>query len=208
MNVGTPIPQYEKAQNIPSGTTYIADMGDGSGTKGITQEVLTKEVGKGLKIGNTEELETDNKESIVKAINEAAKSGGDGSAVDILDSKEEIEANTQSGKVAGALAVQEMFSEINSNLTRMTDNDAIKGLEAREDGVYITYVPAAGADPVSKKLGNLNFNLSTNVRIYYSDNGIRAYLSATINYTYKNGSLSHTVSSNNECSISKTITIS
>ena len=105
--------------------------------------------------------------------------------------------------------IQGQIDAINSNLTRMTDNDAIKGLEAREDGVYITYVPAAGADPVSKKLGNLHFNLATNVRIfYYSDNGIRNYVSAGINYTYKNGSLSHTVSSNNECSVSKTITIS
>lgn len=28
-------------------------------------------------------------------------------------------------------------------------------MDAREDGVYITYVPAAGADTVTKKLGNL-----------------------------------------------------
>ena len=36
----------------------------------------------------------------------------------------------------------------------MTDSGAIKGLDAREDGVYITYVPSAGADPVTKKLGS------------------------------------------------------
>lgn len=34
----------------------------------------------------------------------------------------------------------------------MNDNGAITGMDAREDGVYITYVPADGADPVSKKL--------------------------------------------------------
>ena len=32
----------------------------------------------------------------------------------------------------------------------MNDNGAITGMDAREDGVYITYVPADGADPVSK----------------------------------------------------------
>ena len=36
----------------------------------------------------------------------------------------------------------------------MNDSGAIKGMDAREDGVYITYVPAAGADAVTKKLGN------------------------------------------------------
>ena len=36
----------------------------------------------------------------------------------------------------------------------MNDNGAITGMDAREDGVYITYVPADGADPVSKKLGS------------------------------------------------------
>lgn len=35
----------------------------------------------------------------------------------------------------------------------MNDNGAITGMDAREDGVYITYVPADGADPVTKKLG-------------------------------------------------------
>lgn len=133
MNVGTPIPQYEKAQSIPSGTTYIADMGDGSGTKGVTQEVLTKEVGRGLKIGDTEELQTTNKESIVAAINEAAQSGG-GSSVDILDSKEEIEANTESGKAAGAQALKEMFSEIYSNLGGLSFGTTEDGQPGWKDG--------------------------------------------------------------------------
>lgn len=35
----------------------------------------------------------------------------------------------------------------------MTDGGAITGLTAGEDGVYITYVPADGADAVTKKLG-------------------------------------------------------
>lgn len=44
------------------------------------------------------------------------RSDGGSSAIDILDSKEEIEANTETGKVAGAAAVKEMFSELNDNL--------------------------------------------------------------------------------------------
>ena len=43
---------------------------------------------------------------------------------------------------------------LSSDLSAMNDNGAITGMDAREDGVYITYVPADGADPVSKKLGS------------------------------------------------------
>lgn len=35
----------------------------------------------------------------------------------------------------------------------MNDSGAIKGMDAREDGVYITY--STGADTVTKKLGNV-----------------------------------------------------
>lgn len=51
-----------------------------------------------------------------------------------------------SGKYFPALTQQ------NRDLSAMNDNGAITGMDAREDGVYITYVPADGADPVSKKL--------------------------------------------------------
>ena len=46
------------------------------------------------------------------------------------------------------------FWILNNKLMSITDNDAIKSMDVREDGVYMTYVPADGADPVSKKLGN------------------------------------------------------
>lgn len=90
MGVGIPISQYEKATEIPNETLYIAEMGDGSGTKVVTQETLTKEVGKGLKVGDLSGLQTEHKESLVAAINEAAQSGSGGSTVDILDTKEEM----------------------------------------------------------------------------------------------------------------------
>ena len=59
---------------------------------------------------------------------------------------------------------------LNRDLNAINDNGAIKGLDAREDGVYITYSPAGGADTVTKKLGSgtvsisnyiFNFNVST-----------------------------------------------
>lgn len=48
-----------------------------------------------------------------------------------------------------------LYNEKNSDFAAMNDSGAIKGMDAREDGVYITYVPAAGADAVTKKLGSL-----------------------------------------------------
>lgn len=34
-------------------------------------------------------------------------------------------------------------------------------MDAREDGVYITYVPTSGADPVTKKLGDITSAIKT-----------------------------------------------
>ncbi len=50
------------------------------------------------------------------ALKKIEESSSGGSSADILDSKEEIEANTEEGKVAGAQAVKQMFSEINGDL--------------------------------------------------------------------------------------------
>ena len=61
------------------------------------------------------------------------------------------------GFVADARIVRTHGLEIDGlsrDLSAMNDNGAITGMDAREDGVYITYVPADGADPVSKKLGS------------------------------------------------------
>ena len=45
-------------------------------------------------------------------------------------------------------------TELSRDLNAINDNGAIKGMDAREDGVYITYVPSSGADSVTKKLGS------------------------------------------------------
>lgn len=51
------------------------------------------------------------------------------------------------------------------NLGALNDSGSIKSMYAREDGVYITYIPAAGADTVTKKLGEpqiATFSLTKN----------------------------------------------
>ena len=48
---------------------------------------------------------------------------------------------------------------LSRDLNAINDNGAIKGLDAREDGVYITYSPAGGADTVTKKLGSFQRKL-------------------------------------------------
>ena len=58
--------------------------------------------------------------------------------------------NTSSRIAASAKSV----AMLNNDLTALTDGGAITGMIAREDGVYITYKPSAGADAVTKKLDN------------------------------------------------------
>ena len=81
----------------------------------------------------------------------AIPAGGIADASKIIDDIDDIAANTQAGYMAGALALK----KVNSDLGALNDGGNIKGMDAREDGVYITYVPTAGADAVTKKLGNV-----------------------------------------------------
>lgn len=59
-------------------------------------------------IGNTQDLDTTAKNNLVAAINEIYGRG----VVDILDTEEEIEANTDAGKATGALVTKQLISEI------------------------------------------------------------------------------------------------
>lgn len=52
-------------------------------------------------------------------------------------------------------------NELSRDLHALNDSGAIKGLDAREDGVYITYVPTSGADTVTKKLGDIASAIKT-----------------------------------------------
>lgn len=79
-----------------------------------------------------------------KAINESVDQAR------VIDDYKTLAAVNQEGFVSGAKPVAQLIND----LSAMNDNGAITGMDAREDGVYITYVPADGADPVSKKLGS------------------------------------------------------
>lgn len=46
------------------------------------------------------------------------------------------------------------MNQLSSEMASITDSGAITGMDAREDGVYITYIPSIGADAVTKKLGS------------------------------------------------------
>lgn len=75
--------------------------------------------------------------------------GGIADASKVIDDIDDIAANTQAGYMAGALALK----KVNSDLSALNDSGAIIGMNAREDGVYITY--HNGADTVIKKLGSV-----------------------------------------------------
>ena len=162
--------QLEQATTVPGSSLHIIEMGDGSGTKAVTQETLTTEVGKGLKVGDLAGLQTNAKGSLVAAINEAAQSGGSGEQVDILDSKETIEANTTPGKAAGALAVKQMVSELNDKLT--------SGLGGCTFGLTVDGKPGwkDGADTVHP---------FKNVEILHIENHKGTYKNVTINFENK-----------------------
>lgn len=195
MNSGMMFGQLKSTETIPQGSIMPMGMGDGTGTKKVTKEVLEKELRESLKVGNLEDLQTENKENLVAAINEASQSGG-GTAVDILDSKEEIEANTEEGKIAGAMAVKGMFAELNDNLqfpdgvkfypdvqngVRGYNTDAARGADTFHPfssitGVKMRYanslyggslaIPTFGRDiKVSIRLAGSNSGSSTNYSI-------------------------------------------
>ena len=54
--------------------------------------------------------------------------------------------------------LMDKYNQLNRDLSALNDSGAIKGMDAREDGVYITYVPKTGADAVVKKLGDVDLN--------------------------------------------------
>ena len=65
------------------------------------------------------------------------------------------------GKLHRCNGGMERVRVLSRDLNAINDNGAIKGMEAREDGVYITYSPTGGADTVTKKLGSTIVLLGT-----------------------------------------------
>lgn len=102
------------------------------------------------------------------------------------------------------------FYKYDSRKTDMGEiNNKLNGCSLEQVGEDFYIV---GADSVRKKLGKLNFVLSTSVAIYYQDlNNVRTQVNAKITYTYKDGVLSHSVTSTSTgdtCTVSKTIAVS
>lgn len=172
--------QLELATAIPAGSLHMVEMGDGSGTQVVTQETLVKETGKSLKVGDLTELETEDKTSLVGAINETKKSGG--GSVDIMKTPEEIEANTEPDKAAGALAMKEMFGALNDKLgleTREDPNDPTQAQWKNSEGDWINfkkggsssilYIGAIGSShDVKEKLPNYKNLTKDNFKVILS----------------------------------------
>ena len=53
------ITQLERATTVPAGSLHLVEMGDGSGTKAVTQEVLEEKMRESLKVGDLKELQTE-----------------------------------------------------------------------------------------------------------------------------------------------------
>lgn len=63
-----------------------------------------------------------------------------------------------------------LFFNDYQNLAALNDGGAIKGMDARKDGVYITYVPTAGADAVTKKCSGVDkYNNVSGVRVSWRE---------------------------------------
>lgn len=74
-----------------------------------------------LQIGTLDALKTKNKSNLVAAINEVNEK-----EVDVLDTWEEIQANTTAGKVAGALPVKELYSSLGTLINLSMERNTIE----------------------------------------------------------------------------------
>lgn len=69
----------------------------------------------------------------------------------------DLEQRVANGFASAKTAVDTLSRDLHA----LNDSGAIKGLDAREDGVYITYSPTGGADAVTKKLGSPTIKTKT-----------------------------------------------
>lgn len=149
MYEGMPLSQLAIAEEFPQGSSIPVVMGDGSGVKRVTKETLVEEAGKNLKIGNMKELQTEDKESLVGAINEVLQSrGGGGGSVDVLETPEEIEANTEEGKSAGALAVKGMFSKLKGFEPVLDSSGKMTGYKTTVGGADTVFPFSKTCEPI------------------------------------------------------------
>lgn len=73
MNAGRTITELTEATSIPAGSSFPVEMGDGTGTKRVTQSTLEKQIEGDLPLGDLTELDTEKKDTLVGAINEVNK---------------------------------------------------------------------------------------------------------------------------------------
>lgn len=71
-------------------------------------------------------------------------------AEQVLDTMEAVNANNNAGVPAGAQAVKELSGDLGGCT-----------FSVQSDGAYVTYTPSGGADPVSKKLGDIIDDMPT-----------------------------------------------
>lgn len=87
--------------------------------------------------------QTGNKLSVKEKIKKAFKKYQALLEMKILDTVEEVEANTDEGYLMGARAGAELINDLGGC-----------SFETKEDGAYVKYTLPGGADPVLKKLGS------------------------------------------------------
>lgn len=111
-----------------------------------------------LQIGTLDALKTKNKSNLVAAINEVNEK------VDVLDTREEIQANTTAGKVAGALPVKELYSSLqDSNTSESFNFGSLNGVRgfftdpARADDSFVPFnKPLSVIDTISGRINGKN----------------------------------------------------
>lgn len=101
-------------------------------------------------IGNMQDLDTTAKNNLVAAINEIYARG----VVDILDTEEEIEANTDAGKATGALVAKRLISDL-GGLSFGQDEEGNWGYIPSGADAVIPFSP-----PVVTLEGSMGYNLS------------------------------------------------
>lgn len=131
-------------------------------------------------IGSLPDLKTSVKSSLVEAINELTQK-----EVDVLDTYEEIMANTTPGKAAGGIGVKQGFTQLNDSLTASdglnfqfsTDGEGNYGFLGADDsfipfksGAELKYLSwtSSGAATVTKELESE----PTSICIYYYSNTV------------------------------------
>ena len=138
-----------------------------------------------LQIGTLDVLKTNDKSSLVAAINEV-----NAKEVDVLDTREEIQANTTAGKVAGALPVKELYSSLNGcSFEQEGNNFYIIGADAvrKKLGSVTLYIRATSSYVSDSNLSRkLVLEISTDNKTWktVATNQFKADVSRTVAYTY------------------------